>query len=136
VQGTLNPTPREIIDEVDGLRSLEPDYRVWGSYDGSGLVVRSDEPVDFYPDARTVNVVVVDDLNDAVDHVNVATQTVGVYPPERKSELRDLLAAGGVDRITDLGNGSGGANGGLGVPHDGMVALHRLVRWIFSHPAN
>src|SRR5262249_43427495 len=57
VQGSCRATPREIVEEVDGLRHLEPDYRVWGRSDGSGLIVRSSEPVDFYPDCRTVNVV-------------------------------------------------------------------------------
>jgi hypothetical protein len=130
----LVPTPSEIVAEAEGLRGIEPEYRVWGSYDGSGLIIRSPEPLEFYPDARTVNVVEVGDLLDSVQYINVATQTAGIYPPERKDGLRDLLAAGGVDRITDMGNSTGSANGGLGVPHDGMLALQRLVRWIFSHP--
>jgi hypothetical protein len=132
VQGSCKATPTEIVEEVDGLRLLEPEYRVWGTYDGSGLVVRSDEPVDFYPDGRTVNVVRLDDLDDVAQHVNVATQTVGVFPPERKVALRDRLASGGVDRVANLGTASAGGTGALGIPHDGMIALHRMVRWIFS----
>src|SRR5262249_4781475 len=91
VQGSCRATPREIVEEVDGLRHLEPDYRVWGRSDGSGLIVRSSEPVDFYPDCRTVNVVRVDRLEDVALHTNEATQTVGIYPPERKFTLRDAL---------------------------------------------
>ena len=34
-------TPADIRDAVEGLRWLEPEYRVWGDFSGSGLVVRS-----------------------------------------------------------------------------------------------
>lgn len=132
VQGTGKVTPREIAEEVEGLRMLEPDFRVWGQADGSGLVVRSSEPVDFYPDARTVNVVKVNDLADVVHFVTEATQTVGVYPPASKALVRDSLVLAGVDRIGDLGYSSPGPTGGMGGPHDGMIPLQRFVRWIYS----
>jgi hypothetical protein len=132
VQGSCKPTPPEVVEAVDGLRMLDPIYKVWGRYDGSGLVVRSDEPVDFYPDGRTVNVVRLDSLDEVVHHVNVATQTVGLWPPDLKMTMRDALASGGVDRVANLGTASAGGTGALGIPHDGMIALHRMVRWIFS----
>lgn len=122
-------TPDEIRDEVDGLRLLDPLYRVFGDYDGSGLVVRSPEPVDFYPEAKTVNVVSVRRLEDAMQYVNMATQTVGVYPHSRKIELRDLLGGLGVQRVVTLGSASR-TGAGLGLPHDAMYPLHRLVRWV------
>jgi hypothetical protein len=132
VQGVNKPTPREVVAETDGLRHLEPDYRVWGTYDGSGLVVRSDEPVDFYPDGRTVNVVRLDDIRQVLPYINAATQTAGVYPRELKFALRDELSVGGVDRVTDLGSASAGGTAGFGSPKDGMLPLQRFVRWIFS----
>jgi hypothetical protein len=120
-------TPEEIREEVDALREMEPIYRVWGQYDGKGLVVRSDEPVDFYPSHKTVNVVPVESLDDAISYVNVATQTVGVYPPERKAGLRDRLAAAGMQRVVSLGQ-----VGGIlpGLAHDGFLPMHRFVRWV------
>jgi hypothetical protein len=120
------PIPRSLRDEIDGQRDLEDYYRVWGSYDGRGLVVRSDEAVDFYPEGKVVNVVAVERLEDAVRHVNVATQTVGVYPPQRKAALRDLLASAGAQRIVSLG----AATPEVGLPHDGFYPLHRFVRWV------
>lgn len=132
VQGTGKSTPREVADEVEGLRMLEPDFRVWGVADGSGLIVRSSEPVDFYPDGRTVNVIRVDDLADVVGFVTEATQTVGVYPPSSKGGVRDALVLAGVDRVGDLGYSSPGPTGGMGGPHDGMIPLQRFVRWIYS----
>ncbi|MBX6388061.1 MAG: long-chain-fatty-acyl-CoA reductase [Frankia sp.] len=126
------PTPAEIREAVDGLRFLEPDYRVWGDYDGSGLVVRSPEPVDFHPSHKTVNVVPVARLADAARFATVATQTVGVHPPGRRTEIRDLLATAGAQRIVRLGSAM---NGTLGGPHDGMFPLHRLVNWVSDDDA-
>jgi hypothetical protein len=121
------PLPADLREEIDGLRGLEPFYRVWGDYTGPGVVVRSDEPVDFHPDHRTVNVVRVADLADGVAYANVATQTVGVYPTTRQEALRDSLAAMGVQRIVPLGC-AGSVETGL--PHDGFMPLARFVRWV------
>ncbi|KOS56697.1 acyl-CoA reductase [Rhodococcus rhodochrous] len=121
------PLPSDLREEIEGLRGMDDFYRVWGDYSGSGVVIRSDDPVDFHPDSRTVNVVPVSDLREGVDHANVATQTVGVFPPARKVELRDSLAAMGVQRIVNLG-AAGGVEHGL--PHDGFMPLTRFVRWV------
>lgn len=120
------PLPGPIRDELDGLRAFEDDYRVFGGYEGRGLVVRSDAPVDFYPDNKIVNVVRVKDLRDAVKHVSVATQTVGVYPAKRRIELRDALCSAGTQRVVALGL----AQPETGLPHDGFYPLHRFVRWV------
>jgi hypothetical protein len=130
--GRKEKTPGYIRDAVDGLRFLEPDFRVWGAYDGNGLVVRSFEPVDFHPVANTLNVVVVPSLLDAARYVNVATQTVGVYPHDRKAEVRDRYAYAGAQRIVPLGS-SGMMS--LGAPHDGMYPLHRFVSWVVDEDA-
>lgn len=122
--------PREIRDEVEILRMLEPIVRVWGSYDGDGLVVRSDAMVDFHPSSKTVNVVPVASLEAAVPLTTVATQTVGVYPGERGRDLRDPLASRGVQRVVALGEAH---EAGMGMPHDGMYPLHRFVRWIVDN---
>ncbi len=119
--------PAEICDAVDGMRWLEPDYRVFGEFDGRGLVVRSPEPVDFHPTNKTVNVIPVEAMIDAVRFATVATQTVGVFPTHRKMELRDRLAGMGVQRVIRLGNALRGTIGG---PSDGMYPLHRMVNWV------
>jgi Acyl-CoA reductase (LuxC) len=118
--------PADVREEIEALRGLEPEYRVWGRYDGSGMVIRSDEPVEFYPTGRVVNVVPVKRLDDAVRQVSVATQTVGIYPDSRRPELRDALCAAGAQRITALGR-AGELTSGL--PHDGFFPMARFVRW-------
>jgi hypothetical protein len=117
----------ELREEIEVLRGLDDDYRVWGGYDGHGLVIRSPEPVEFHPDGKVVNVVPVPSLADAVRYAGVATQTVGVYPAARKAELRDALASAGVQRVVSLGM-AGGMPPGLS--HDGFYPLQRLMRWV------
>jgi hypothetical protein len=120
------PIPSALRDEIEGLRDLPDFYRVWGGYEGKGLVIRSDEPVGFYPEGKIVNVVRVRRLEDAVKNVSVATSTVGIYPPERKEDLRNALASAGAQRVVTLGL----AGPEIGLPHDGFYPLQRLVRWV------
>ena len=91
------------------------------------MVIRSDEPVNFHPDGRIVNVVRVNSLEDALGQANVATQTVGIFPETRRKELRNALAAQGVQRVTAIGS-AGFVEAGL--PHDGFLPLQRFVRWV------
>ena len=121
--------PPDLQAEVAGLRTLEPYYRVFGDADGGGLVIRSEDPVDFHPMGKTVNVVRVESLADAVGYANVATQTVGVHPRERVADLRDALASAGVQRITALGEVARGLEG---LPHDGFYPIRRFVRWVLD----
>lgn len=117
----------DIRAEVEVLQSMSPVYEVFGAADGTGLVILSDDPVGFHPSAKTVNVVRVPSLHDALRHVNVATQTVGIFPPSRAAELRDELAAHGMQRLVPLGKV---INVAPGYPHDGFFALHRFVKWL------
>ena len=98
-----------------------------GGFDGRGLVILSEEPVEFHPANKTSNVVMVGSLDDAVRYVNVATQTIGVYPYERKPRLRDRLAGAGAQRVCRLGTANAHV---LGSPHDAMYPLQRFVNWM------
>jgi hypothetical protein len=121
------PLPIELRDEIESLREMPDFYGVWGESDGTGVVIRSDDPVDFYPDHKVVNVVPVRRLEEAIRHVNIATQTVGVYPDNRKIELRDAIAEAGAQRVVSLG---AAVNVEHGLPHDGFRPLQRFVRWV------
>jgi hypothetical protein len=127
--GRCAEPPADLQGEVDSLRMLEPDYRVFGAADGGGLVIRSEDPVDFYPTAKTVNVVPVASLDAAVRFANVATQTVGVHPADRVAGLRDALASAGVQRIVPLGEVARGLEG---LPHDGFYPIRRFMRWVLD----
>jgi hypothetical protein len=125
------PPPADVKDEVEML-SLMDDAQVWGRPDGRGLVVLTDQPVGFHPSNKTANVVRVKSLDDAIRHVNVATQTIGMYPPERKRALRDRLASAGAQRVVRLG---GAARHVMGGPHDAMYPLQRFVHWMSDEDA-
>jgi hypothetical protein len=120
------PLPPDIRDEVEVMATMG-DLTTWGRVDGSGLVILSDRPVDFHPTNKTSNVVMVPSLTDAIRYVNVATQTIGVYPWRRKAELRDRIASAGGQRVCRVGTANRHVPGG---PHDAMFALHRFVHWM------
>lgn len=118
--------PLELRDEI-GMLAAVGEAKTWGNSKGGGLVLLTDRPVDFHPSNKTSNVVMVKHLDDAVRYVNVATQTIGVWPPERKAALRDRIAAAGGQRICRLGTANLHVPGG---PHDAMFALQRFVKFI------
>ncbi len=119
--------PGELREQIEVMQALEGEFKVWGRFDGRGMVILSDEPVDFFPLGKTVNVVTVPSLDAALRHVNVATQTIGVWPPERKAALRDRIASAGGQRLCRLGSANKHALTG---PHDAMYPLHRFVLWL------
>jgi hypothetical protein len=120
------PVPADLRDEIEALRNLDPYYRVWGAVDGTGMVVRSEEPVSFYPTGRVVNVVAVSEPKNIFEFINASTQTVGIYPDRLRAELRDQLCSVGVQRVTGLGQAG---DTRVGLPHDGFYPLSRMVRW-------
>ncbi|GAB1812408.1 acyl-CoA reductase [Mycobacterium sp. MUNTM1] len=120
------PLSSEVRDEIQVMEAMG-DLKVWGGFDGRGLVILSDRPVEFQPTNKTSNLVMVPSLDDAVRHVNVATQTIGVYPYERKAQLRDRLASAGAQRLCRLGTANAHV---LGSPHDAMYPLQRFVHWM------
>jgi Acyl-CoA reductase (LuxC) len=127
-----HPLDVETREELAMLQVMDDDCKVWGKPDGRGLVVLTGEPVEFHPSNKTANVVHVPSLDDAVRYVNVATQTIGMYPPATKAALRDRLASAGAQRVVRLGGAAKHVEGG---PHDAMFALQRMVHWMSDEDA-
>ena len=119
--------PADIRDELEVMVAMDDEVTMFGKPDGRGLVLLSDRPVDFHPTNKISNVVLVPSLEDAVRFVNVATQTIGVYPFDRKAVLRDRLASAGGQRVCRVGTANGHV---AGSPHDAMYPLHRFVHWM------
>jgi hypothetical protein len=126
-EGEPRPLEMDLKEQIEMLRMWDDEYGYFGATDGRGVVIRSEVPVDFHPLRKTSNVVCVKSLQDAMKYVNVATQTVGVYPFHRMPELRDGLASGGAQRVVRLGECGPSA---IGNPHDAMYPLHRFVHWM------
>jgi hypothetical protein len=116
--------------EIDGIRYSE-DFNVIGGATNEGAVIVSqdDEIVDFSErlNCRVANIVPVDSIEAALDHLTIHTQTIGIYPDSRKAELRDRCALRGGQRIVSLGFTSSGTFAG---PHDAIEPLRRMLRWI------
>ena len=127
--GDCRPLDMDLKEQVETLMMLDDEYGTWGRADGKGLVIRSEEPVDFHPINKIGNVVRVDRLEDAVKWVNVATQTIGFYPFNRMADYRDALGAGGAQRVCQLGEAGPST---VGNPWDGMYPLHRYVNWMVN----
>ncbi|MDF0545358.1 acyl-CoA reductase [Sphingobium sp. H39-3-25] len=127
-----HPLPVEVRDEIEMLMLMGDDCKVWGKPDGRGMVILTDEPVDFHPSNKTANVVHVPSLDHAIRYVNVATQTIGIYPPSAKRAMRDRLASAGAQRVVRLG---GAAKHVMGGAHDGMLPLQRFVHWMSDEDA-
>ena len=125
--GDIRPLDMDLREQIEMMQMMDDEYGVWGRPDGKGVVIRSEEPVDFHPINKTANVVRVDRLDDAVKYINVATQTVGFYPYHRMADYRDRLASRGAQRIVHLGE-AGPAT--IGNPHDAMYPMHRFVHWM------
>ena len=125
--GDVRPLDMDLREQIETMMMMDDDYRIWGKADGRGCVIRSDEPVEFHPINKTANVVCVPSLDNAVQYINVATQTVGFYPFNRITDYRDRLASGGAQRIVHLGEAGPST---IGNPHDAMYPLHRFVHWM------
>ena len=127
-----HPLPVETREEIEMLQLMDDETMVWGKPDGRGLVLLTEEPVEFHPSNKTANVVHVRSLDDAIRYVNVATQTIGMYPPDRKKAMRDRLASAGAQRVVRLGGAARHVGGGA---HDGMLPLQRFVHWMSDEDA-
>ncbi|MHA2295446.1 MAG: acyl-CoA reductase [Candidatus Hodarchaeales archaeon] len=123
--------PSSLKESIDSLRYLDDFFEVIGGEDGEGAVITSlaGEPVEFFPSCKTVNVIPIQDYQEALELVTVTTQTVGIYPEMLKDKLMDHLVAKGVQRFVSLGQAAGGM---VGVPHDAIEPMRRACKWIVN----
>jgi hypothetical protein len=130
---------RELRDRVDALRLSDEWYRVIGGRDGEGAVIVSQipEPVDFSETLidRTVNIVPVDRLEEALAAVNSHTQTVGIFPERLKDDLLNLLPLYGAQRIVSLGYAASYSSLNSNA-HDGLEPMRRMGKWILDEIAS
>ncbi|MDD4923929.1 MAG: acyl-CoA reductase [Dehalococcoidales bacterium] len=93
----------------------------------SGAVVISGEfDILDHPTSQLVVVRPVAKLDDALKYIHQNVSTVGVYPKERRLELKDRILARGVSSVLPLGQCE---RVFAGMPHDGMMILNQLVDW-------
>jgi hypothetical protein len=121
----------QLREDIDNLRYVPEEYLVVGAKDAEGgvIVSQTDSPVDFSASlaCRVCNIVPVDDVETALRSVTAYTQTVGIYPPSLKLQVRDRLAFQGAQRIVALG---GATLMDPASPQDGIEPLRRICKWI------
>lgn len=121
----------QLHEEIEAM-SLSGDeyYRlIGGGREGAVIVSQFDEPVDFSAllANRVVNLVPIDEYDEAIRAVNSYTQTIGIYPEALKVEIRDRLALHGAQRLVSLGGAVAMGNHGI---QDAIEPLRRMCRWI------
>ncbi len=93
----------------------------------SGAVVITGEfDILDHPTSRLVVVRPVAKLDDALKYIHQSVSTLGVFPEERREELKDRILARGVSSVLPLGQCE---KVFAGMPHDGMMILNQLVDW-------
>jgi len=130
--GAVRMLDRSLASEIRGLSSAQEWYKVIGGGNEGGVIVSQiDSPVDFAHLLmnRVANIVPIDDLNTALRAVNAYTQTVGIYPDQLKTELRDALSLAGAQRLVCLG---GAARPSYSGPQDAIEPLRRMCKWIID----
>ena len=121
-----------LAEEIESLRLGSQWHKViGGDRRGAVIVSQIDEPVEFARMLanRVANLVPIDELETAIKAVNAYTQTIGIYPDNLKTELRDRLAFHGAQRLVSLGYAGNPVFAG---PQDAMEPLRRMCRWIID----
>ena len=123
--------PIALKQELDTIRYLD-DFAVFGGEQNEGAVIVSKDylsKVDFADSlcSKTVNIIPIKSIQDMLPAINVATQTIGVYPDKVKHMYRDDFVRSGAQRIVTLG---GAAKGMIGMPQDGLELARRMVKWV------
>jgi Acyl-CoA reductase (LuxC) len=134
--GAARRLPPELAEELQSLRVMSPEHKVYGGgREGAIIVSQREEPVDFAASLtdRVANLVPFDDMDTPIRSVNSYTQTIGIYPDTLKEEIRDRLVFNGAQRLTSLGYMLKAAMAG---PHDGMEPVRRMCKWIVDESSD
>jgi hypothetical protein len=132
---------RELEAEMDAILDQDDFYHVEGDTLLGGFIVsKFNDRVEFFDklNNRVVNFVPVNDLTDVIKWCDDTTQTVGLYPEERREGLLDAFALAGVQRLVSLSGGdpmtvyANSHHMPPGSPHDGIEPMRRSVRWVVN----
>jgi hypothetical protein len=121
----------ELEESIDGLALEDDFYKVYRGDDRCGAVIVSqmDEPVEFAHllACRTVNLVPVADLEGILRRISADTQTIGIYPPSLRKQIRERLGFQGAQHLIDLGYLVKMQFVG---PTDALEPERRMLKWV------
>lgn len=106
----------------EGKKVICPNDTEWTIIVSSEMMEVKEHPL-----SRTVYVIKINDYDEILPFINKYSQTAAVYPEKLRYEIRDMLTIRGIDRVIESGKTW---EPRLGSPHDGMYAMHDMVRWV------
>lgn len=112
------------------LEGLFNGNRVVSSNDGTDwtiVEIKNKNEINEHPLSRFIYVIRVDDIKECIKFVDSNTQTITLSPWNRNVEIRDAATLRGACKITEIGLAESQR---VGVPHDHMFPLHKLVKWV------
>ena len=126
-----------LLGEIESILDLEDFYIVHTdpariTEKGAVIVSQMGDQVDFAPRlyGRVANIVPVDRIEDCLRYFTAATQTVGIFPEDLKTRLRDRVALAGGQMIVPLGYAT---TGSFASPQDAIEPERRMCRWIVEN---
>jgi len=115
----------------DSLALEVVSYKVYRGDDRCGAVIETqmDEPVEFAHllACRTVNIVPVAEIEDILKRITADTQTIGIYPPSLREQIRQRLGFQGAQHLIDLGYLVKMLFVG---PTDALEVERRMLKWV------
>lgn len=126
--------------ELESIAHQEDFYRIFTvknqtEHTGAIIVSQFSEQVDFpkllY--GRVGNVVPLDKIDDALKYFTSSTQTVGIYPDDLRTRLRDRAALMGGQMFVSIGYA---VSGSFYAPQDGIEPERRMCRWVVDTRAD
>lgn len=122
---------RNLKSDIDAIKFMDDDYYIVGGDSLGGVILSlSGDEVDFSEDlsGRTLNLIPVDNIDEALMGIHRDVQSIGVYPEKLKDDIAVDAALQGAQRLTSLGYMTGYST--LREPHDGTEGLRRMGTWI------
>ena len=117
--------------EIDAISFMDDEYYIVGGRELGGVILSlSGEEIDFSEDlsGRTLNLIPVDDIDDAIKGIHRDVQSIGVYPESLKDTIAVDVALQGAQRLTSLGYMT--SYSVLREPHDGTEGIRRMATWV------
>lgn len=105
------------------------EHEVLSPKNTSWTIIKCNTPKDIseHPLGRTIYIIPVKNINECLSYVNEKTQTITISPWVRNVEIRDEATLKGASKITEIGLAEWQR---VGVPHDNIFPLHKMVRWV------
>ena len=111
------------------LENIFQENKVVSSEDTNWSIIVVNDPSEIgeHPLSRCVYVIKINEIKDCLKYIDKDTQTITMSPWHRNPEIRDKATLYGASKITEIGLAEWQR---IGMPHDNVYPLQRLVKWV------